>query len=164
MSTDTGTSSIVIRPIGVIHTPHTEPSRTPIQPVYAAGMQGRVEVFDEFAEGLADIEGFSHLHLLYHFHREDCVKLTVTPFLEDSSHGVFATRAMCRPNHIGMSIVRLVRREGTTLYIDDVDILDGAPLLDIKPYCARFDVRTDTRNGWQDTVDETIAQQRGRRQ
>ncbi len=118
----------------------------------------------EFEDGLADLEGFSHLILLYHLHRTGGVKLRVTPFLEDVEHGVFATRAPCRPNPIGLSVVRLVRREGSVLHLADVDVLDGTPLLDVKPYVARFDRRDGVRSGWQDGVDEGTARSRGRRE
>jgi tRNA-Thr(GGU) m(6)t(6)A37 methyltransferase TsaA len=155
--------SVSFRPIGVIRSGHTVPDRTPIQPVYASGCAGRAEVFPELAEGLCDIEGFSHLYLLYVFHRTGPCRLTVKPFLQDVDHGVFATRAPCRPNPIGLSVVRLTRREGCILHLEDVDVLDGTPLLDIKPYVARFDrVETD-RNGWQDGVDEATARKRGSR-
>jgi tRNA (adenine37-N6)-methyltransferase len=149
--------------IGVVHSPHKRAQETPIQPVYARGIAGRAEIFPEFAEGLRDIEGFSHLHLLYLFHVAGPMRLSVQPFLEDAFHGVFATRAPGRPNPIGLSLVRLVRREGNILHLGDVDLLDGTPLLDIKPYIKRFDVREDVRCGWQENIDETKAQERGRR-
>ncbi len=150
-------------PIGIIRSTHTVPEQTPIQPVYARGCLGRVEVLPEYEEGLKDLEGFSHVILIYHFHRTEAVYLTVQPFLQDVDHGVFSTRAPCRPNPIGMSIVELVRREGTTLHLDGVDILDGTPLLDIKPYVGRFDRIEGTRDGWQHVVDEPTARRRGRR-
>jgi tRNA (adenine37-N6)-methyltransferase len=156
--------SLVYEPIGVIRSGHTEPEKTPIQPVYCEGCQGRAEVFPAFAAGLRDLEGFSHIYLIYHMHRADSPRLVVKPFLQDAERGVFATRAPCRPNRIGLSIVKLMRCEGNILYLDNVDVLDGAPLLDIKPYTARFDRIETTRNGWQDQVDEATAQLRGRRQ
>jgi tRNA-Thr(GGU) m(6)t(6)A37 methyltransferase TsaA len=155
--------SIVYKPIGVIRSEHTKPEETPIQPVYSEGCQGRAEVFPEFAAGLRDLEGFSHIYLVYHMHRADRPQLVVKPFLQDVERGVFATRAPCRPNPIGLSIVRMVRREGNILYLDGVDVLDGTPLLDIKPYTAKFDHIESTRNGWQDEVDEETARLRGRR-
>ncbi len=154
---------IVFAPIGVIHSEHTKPSDTPIQPVYAQGCSGRVEILPQYAEGLRDLEGFSHNYLIYQLHKAGPVRLSVKPFLQDVEHGVFATRAPCRPNPIGLSIVRLLRREGAMLHIDGVDVLDGTPLLDIKPYSARFDRIETTRNGWQDEVDEPTARQRGLR-
>lgn len=154
---------ISYNPIGVIHSEHRVASEAPIQPVYAKNCRGWVEVFPEFAEGLRDVEGFSHLYLIYHFHQAESAKLTVTPFLQDVEHGVFATRSPRRPNAIGLSVVELIRREGNALYLDRVDVLDGTPLLDIKPYTAKFDRFETSRNGWQDEVDEETAQQRGRR-
>ncbi|MFC1601002.1 tRNA (N6-threonylcarbamoyladenosine(37)-N6)-methyltransferase TrmO [Candidatus Sumerlaeota bacterium] len=154
---------ITLRPIGVIHSPHQQPSQTPIQPVYAKGIEGTAEIFAQYAQGLRDLEGFSHIFLLYHFHRAAAAKLIVTPFLEDVEHGVFCTRAPCRPNPLGLSLVRLVRREGRLLRLQDMDILDGTPLLDIKPYVTRFDVRRQAVCGWQDSVDEEVARKRGSR-
>jgi tRNA-Thr(GGU) m(6)t(6)A37 methyltransferase TsaA len=154
---------ITYKPIGVIHSEHIAAQETPIQPTYAKGCKGRVEVFPEFAEGLCDLDGFSHVYLIYHFHQAGAAKLTVKPFLQDVERGVFATRAPCRPNAIGLSVVELVCREENVLHLDRVDILDGTPLLDIKPYTAKFDRIETTRNGWQDEVDEETARQRGRR-
>jgi tRNA-Thr(GGU) m(6)t(6)A37 methyltransferase TsaA len=156
-------TAITYRPIGVIRSEHVAAQETPIQPAYAKGCKGRVEVFPEFAPGLRDLEGFSHVYLIYHFHQAGPAKLMVKPFLQDVERGVFATRAPCRPNAVGLSIVELVRREGNVLHLDGVDILDGTPLLDIKPYTAKFDRFETARNGWQDEVDEEAARQRGRR-
>jgi len=154
---------LTLTPIGVIHTGHSDPHGTPIQPVCADGKTGRVEVFEEYAEGLTDIEGFSHVHLIYWLHRSRPGPLLGMPFLEDVEHGVFATRTPVRPNPIGMSVVRLVERRGNVLLIEDVDVLDGTPLLDIKPYIERFDVRLDTRGGWTDGVDAETFRRRGSR-
>jgi len=154
---------ITYKPIGVIRSEHLAVEETPIQPVYAKGCRGRAEVFAEFAEGLRDLEGFSHIYLIYHFHRAGPARLMVKPFLQDVERGVFATRTPCRPNAIGLSVVELVGREGDVLHLDGVDILDGTPLLDIKPYTAKLDRFETTRNGWQDDVDEKTAQRRGRR-
>jgi len=150
-------------PIGVIRSEHIEADKTPIQPVYAKGCKGRAEILPEFAEGLSDLDGFSHIYLIYHFNRTSLTKLCVKPFLQDMERGVFATRAPCRPNPIGLSVVRLVKIEKTTLHLEDVDILDGTPFLDIKPYTAKFDCIATTRNGWQDEVDETTARRFGKR-
>jgi len=155
--------SVVYRPIGVIRSEHTKPGDTPIQLAYAKGCRGRAEVFAEYADGLKDLEGFSHVYLIYHLHRADPAKLIVKPFLQEVERGVFATRAPCRPNAIGLSIVELIRREGNILHLDGVDILDGTPLLDIKPYTAKFDRIETTRNGWQDEVDDETARRRGKR-
>ncbi len=151
------------RPIGVIHSEHTVAEKTPIQPVYAKGCKGQVRIFEEFSVGLSDLEGFSHIYLLYHFHQATPAQLLVKPFLQDAERGVFATRAPCRPNAIGLSIVKLMRREGNILHVEDVDILDGTPLLDIKPYAAKFDLYDVTKSGWQDEIDENTANQRGKR-
>lgn len=153
----------IYRRIGVIHSEHQVPEKTPIQPVYARGCRGTVDVFPEFGEGLRDLEGFSHIHLIYHFHRSGSTKLTVKPFLQDVDRGVFSTRSDCRPNPIGLSTVELLGREGNILHVDGLDVLDGAPLLDIKPYVVRFDRIEATRNGWQDSVDDETAAILGRR-
>jgi tRNA (adenine37-N6)-methyltransferase len=160
---DLSEAVITYKPIGVIRSEHVREQETPIQPVYAKGCKGRAEIFPEFTEGLRDLEGFSHVYLLYHFHRVGAAKLLVKPFLQDVEHGVFATRAPCRPNAIGLSVVELVRREGNVLYLEGIDILDETPLLDLKPYTARFDRIETYRNGWQDDIDEQTPRQRGRR-
>ena len=139
---------ISYRPIGTIHSPFTNIEGMPIQPTGASGIQGTVEVFPEFVEGLKDLEGFSHVILLYHFHRVEGAKLVVTPFMDFQPHGVFATRAPKRPNPIGLSIVRLLRIEQNILHIENVDILDGTPVLDIKPYVPEFDQPPADRVGW----------------
>lgn len=157
------TSAILFRPIGTICSEHVSAQATPIQPVYAKDCKGRVEIFPEFAEGLRDLEGFSHVYLIYHFHQAESPRLVVTPFLQDTERGVFSTRHPCRPNPIGLSVVELLRCQGNVLYFEGADILDGTPLLDIKPFTSKFDRIEPTRNGWQDGVDEETAQRRGRR-
>ena len=154
---------ITFHPIGVIHSPHKHAEQTPIQPVYAKGVQGRAEILPEFVDGLRDLEGFSHICLIYWFHRASSPRLMVKPYLDDEERGVFATRAPCRPNSIGVSVVRLVSRKENLLHLEDVDILDGTPLLDIKPYVTRFDYRKGARCGWHDGIDEETARRRGRR-
>jgi tRNA-Thr(GGU) m(6)t(6)A37 methyltransferase TsaA len=136
------------RPIGIIHSPFTNIEGMPIQPTGASGIRGTVEVFTEFAEGLKDLAGFSHIILLYHFHQVQEAKLVVTPFMDSQPRGVFATRAPKRPNPIGLSIVKLLSMEQNILYIENVDILDGTPLLDIKPYVPEFDQAPAERVGW----------------
>ncbi|WP_202320556.1 tRNA (N6-threonylcarbamoyladenosine(37)-N6)-methyltransferase TrmO [Archaeoglobus neptunius] len=136
------------RPVGIIHSPFKGPKGTPIQPAAATGIDGTVEVFPEYAEGLKDIEGFSHIILIYHFHLARGYSLKVKPFLDDQFHGVFATRAPARPNPVGFSVVRLVRVEENVLHVRDVDIVDGTPLLDIKPYVPEFDARETKKVGW----------------
>jgi tRNA-Thr(GGU) m(6)t(6)A37 methyltransferase TsaA len=121
----------------------------PIQSMAAKGVAGVIELAPTYRDGLQDLEGFSHLFLLYHFHLVGrSSSLVVTPFLDDQPHGVFATRSPQRPNPIGLSVVRLVRLAGTQVYIEDVDVVDGTPLLDIKPYVPAFDVRAVTGIGW----------------
>lgn len=154
---------LTYRPIGIIHSEHTVAEKTPIQPVYAQGCKGQVEVFTEFAEGLEDLEGFSHIYLIYHFHQSLPVKLIVKPFLHDIEHGIFATRAPCRPNAIGLSVVELEKIEGQILHVNGVDILDGTPLLDIKPYTAKFDMHDIKKNGWHKEVDDETAHRKGKR-
>jgi tRNA-Thr(GGU) m(6)t(6)A37 methyltransferase TsaA len=141
-------SAIAYRPIGVVHSPFKEPFGAPIQSVAARDVEGVVELFPQYAKGLRDIEGFSHLILIYHFHLSNGPSLIVRPYLDDETHGVFATRATARPNSIGISVVRLVRVDGTRLYITGVDILDGTPVLDIKPYIPQFDAIETEKIGW----------------
>ena len=149
--------------IGVIRSEHQKAEETPIQPIFVAECKGRVEVLPEFAAGLKDIELYSHIYLVYHLDRVDEVRLLTKPFLQDVEHGIFSTRAPWRPNPIGLSIVKLVGREGNALLIEGADIMDGTPLLDIKPYSRRFDNIPTQRNGWQDDVDDETAWKRGRR-
>ena len=137
-----------LTPIGVIRTPFTEARGTPIQPSEAAGASGTVELYPDFVPGLADIEGFERIWLLYMFDRSRGTRLTVTPFLDTVERGLFATRAPCRPNPVGLSSVRLLAVEGNLLRVADVDMLDGSPLIDIKPYVPRFDAYPDVRHGW----------------
>lgn len=153
--------SIAYSPIGVIRSGHKVAGKTPIQPVFAGGCRGRIVVFPEYAEGLSDLDGFSHIYLIYHFHKAGPLRLRVKPFLQDVERGLFATRATCRPNPIGISIVRLLRRRGCTLHVDGIDVLDGTPLLDIKPYTARFDCIRTLRNGWHDELDGSATGRRG---
>ena len=162
---------LTLEPVGIIHSEHREHAQTPIQPVCAQGSGGRVEIFPRFAEALDDIEGFSHLHLIYWLHRAGEVvssvagpsPLKVIPYLDDVPRGVFATRAPVRPNPLGLSLVRLLERRGNVLVVEDLDVLDGTPLLDIKPYVEKFDLRLDTRGGWTDRVSDATFRQRGER-
>ncbi|MEW5960824.1 MAG: tRNA (N6-threonylcarbamoyladenosine(37)-N6)-methyltransferase TrmO [Chloroflexota bacterium] len=147
---------ICYRPIGVIHSPFTDIAGMPIQAAGAADVAGSVEIFPEFIEGLVDLDGFSHLILLYHFHRAHAGPLTVIPFLDSRPHGVFATRAPTRPNRLGLSVVKLLGVEGNILHIGQIDILDGTPLLDIKPYVPEFDRHPATRSGWLEQAGEQI--------
>jgi len=141
---------ITYRPVGVIHSGHTELENTPIQGIYSTSV-GYVEVFPEFAEGLRDIGAFTHIYIIYHFHRAKGRSLLQKPFLDgEKERGIFAIRHFNRPNPIGLSIVRLSRVCGNILEVTGVDILDGTPLLDIKPYVHQFDHRDDVKSGWVD--------------
>jgi tRNA-Thr(GGU) m(6)t(6)A37 methyltransferase TsaA len=137
----------MMKPIGVIHTLFNDTSQTPIQPTRSQAT-GHVEIFPEFVGGLQDLEEFSHIILLYAFHCSSGYSLQVKPFLDDQLRGLFATRHPCRPNPIGLSVVRLLAYRGNILDIEGVDMLNGTPLLDIKPYVPDFDVRTDVKTGW----------------
>lgn len=139
-----------IKAIGVIRTPFGEPADAPTQGAFEPDSEGTVEVFDEYAEGLTDVEGFSHLILIYKFHKAKPPASIVKPFLVDELKGVFATRSPRRPNAIGLTVVRFLGREGNVLRVAGVDMLNGTPLLDIKPYVPDFDHRTDIRCGWLD--------------
>jgi tRNA-Thr(GGU) m(6)t(6)A37 methyltransferase TsaA len=139
---------ITYQPIGIINTAFRTIEGMPIQPAGAQSVRGLIEVKPEFSEGLKDLDGFSHLILLYHFHRAKKTQLVVIPFMDSRPRGVFSTRAPSRPNAIGLSIVKLIGIEGNTLHIENVDILDGTPLLDIKPYVPEFDHVFADRIGW----------------
>jgi tRNA-Thr(GGU) m(6)t(6)A37 methyltransferase TsaA len=135
--------------IGIIRTPHKTREGTPIQPPGAKGIVGKIEVDSAFIEGLKDLDGFSHLILLYHFHLSEGHELTVCPFLDKRPHGVFSTRAPRRPAPIGLSVVRLLSIEGCTLTVEGVDMVDQTPLLDIKPFVPDFDIPDgDITTGW----------------
>jgi tRNA (adenine37-N6)-methyltransferase len=141
-------SEIIYTPIGIIHSPIATPVGGPIQPAAAQNIPGSVIILSEFQEGLEDLEGFSHLFLIYHLHLSNTYALKVTPFLDTKPRGVFATRAPARPNPIGLSIVRLDRIAGNTIFILDVDVVNGTPLLDIKPYVPAFDALPQAKSGW----------------
>ncbi len=142
-------------PIGVIRTPFKEAEGMPVQPAGARGTAARAEVFEEYAGGLKDLDGFSHVFLLYHFHLSSGFDLEVVPFLDSSPRGLFSTRAPKRPNPIGLSVVRLEKIEGSVLHLLDADIIDGTPLLDIKPYVPEFDTPSETRTGWIEKAGQT---------
>lgn len=140
--------SIVLDPIGVLHTPFREREGTPRQAAGAQVYTATLEVFEEYQEGLKDLEGFSHLVVLFHLHRIDQTDLTACPPWDDKPHGVFATCSPFRPNHIGVSVVRLEKREGRFLTIRGVDMLDGSPVVDIKPYIPDLYPTEEVRLGW----------------
>jgi tRNA-Thr(GGU) m(6)t(6)A37 methyltransferase TsaA len=139
---------VQVRAVGVIHTDHATKEDTPIQGAFHPDAKGTVEVFPEFEAGLKDIGLFSHIILIYHFDRAGNVELIRKPFLDDAPHGIFATRHPCRPNGIGISIVRLLGHEENLLKVGGIDVLDGTPLLDIKPYVPRFDSYPAALEGW----------------
>ena len=136
------------KPIGVIHTPFTDPKGTPIQPVGAEGAEGVIEISEEYVDGLKDLDGFTYIILIYLFHKSKSYSLRVSPYLEKEERGLFATRFPARPNPIGISVVKLRKVEGSKVYINDVDMLDGTPLLDIKPFIPDVDNREKGRIGW----------------
>ena len=141
---------IIIKPIGIINTPYKEAKGMPIQGKFKRGATGTARIFPEYKAGLKDIEGFSHVILIYYFNRSKEEKLTGKPFLEDTEHGIFAIRSPLRPNRIGLSIVKVKDVKEDRITFSEVDILDNTPLLDIKPYVSHFDSRSEVRNGWLD--------------
>jgi len=144
-------------PIGIIHTPFPEPTGVPIQPTGGVGVTATVEVYPEFRDGLADLDGFSHIILLYHLHKSEGYRLRVVPFMDTVKRGLFATRAPRRPNPIGLSVVQLNKIEGGVLHIQNIDIVDGTPLLDIKPYVPEFDHHPAIRTGWLEQARKTVS-------
>lgn len=141
---------VVLTLIGVLRTPHQTLEDMPIQPCGAAEVEGTIELFPEYAEGLADLDGFSHATLLYHLHKSSGSRMKVKPFMDDAEHGVFATRAPCRPAAIGMSTVRIqsVDIEAGTVTFTGADMLNDTPLIDIKPFFGPFDNHPDAVSGW----------------
>jgi tRNA-Thr(GGU) m(6)t(6)A37 methyltransferase TsaA len=137
-----------ISPIGVIHSPFCTIEDMPIQPKGVANLEGFLEIDEVYADGLKDLDGFSHIYLIYSFHQVSRTALHVTPFMDTVERGVFATRSPLRPNHIGISIVRVLRVEGNKIYIKGVDVLNETPLLDVKPYIEQFDSVEESRSGW----------------
>ena len=149
-----------IEAIGVIHSPYDKLEDMPIQPKGAEEVEGYI-IFDEkYAGGLRDLDGFSHVYLLYSFHKATRTELLVTPFMDTETRGVFATRSPLRPNHIGISIVRLTGVEGNKVLVKGVDVIDGTPLLDIKPYIEKFDAVEESCSGWLQASNEEICQKR----
>jgi tRNA-Thr(GGU) m(6)t(6)A37 methyltransferase TsaA len=142
---------IKLRPIGIIHTPYKELENMPIQGTFKKNIKGSAQLFKKYQNGLKDVAGFSHLIMIYYFHRSKEERLVGKPFLENREHGIFAIRSPHRPNHIGISIVKLEQVKGNIVVFSEVDMLDGTPLLDIKPYVAHFDSRRRVKSGWLDT-------------
>jgi tRNA-Thr(GGU) m(6)t(6)A37 methyltransferase TsaA len=143
---------ITYTPIGIIHSPFHVLSGMPIQPSSESSAPGFLELLPEYVPGVKDLDGFSHIILIYHLHHSHHYSLSVTPFLDTKPHGVFATRAPHRPNPIGISVVRLHRIENSTLFVENLDVLDGTPLLDIKPYVPEFDTPPVFHLGWLESV------------
>ncbi len=141
-------NEISYNPIGIVHSPFKEPKGTPIQPTAAINIEGVIELFPKYVDGLKDLDGFSHIILIYHFHLSKEAPLIVQPYMDDHAHGVFAIRGPSRPNSIGISVVRLVKIEEHHLFVKDIDIVDKTPLLDIKPYVPEFDIRETEKIGW----------------
>jgi tRNA-Thr(GGU) m(6)t(6)A37 methyltransferase TsaA len=147
---------VIYRPIGIIHSPFNSLEDMPIQPTSDVSGSGIVEIFPEFVEGLKDLEGFSYLYLLYHFHKVRQSNLSVTPFLDREPRGIFATRAPSRPNPVGLSLVELVRLENNLIYVERLDVLNETPLLDIKPYVPEFEHTHKVRVGWLEQVKSQV--------
>jgi len=141
---------ITIIPIGIIHTPFNTIEGMPIQPLAAEGVKGHIELFSGYIEGLTDLEGFSHITLMYHLHEINGYDLLVKPFMDNKEHGIFATKSPKRPNAIGLSTVKLLEIQNNVIHIEMVDMLNGTPLIDIKPFYSKFDNRTNTKSGWLD--------------
>lgn len=140
--------NIIFKPIGFVRSPHKEPKGVPIQPTAAKDITGTIEILEEFAPGLKDLDGFSHIIVLFNFHLSTDYKLVVLPFMDDTPRGVFSTRAPRRPNQIGISTVRLLKVEGNIIHIQGVDMVDGTPILDIKPCVPKLDQPEVERIGW----------------
>ena len=141
-------NKITYNTIGIVHSPHKSIEGVPIQPIGAKGIKSEIEIFEEFQEGLKDLEGFSHIIVLYHFHKSKDFRLIVKPFLDNETRGVFATHAPNRPNSIGLSVLRLINVIRNVIHVENVDILDETPVLDIKPYVSKFDSVEEEKNGW----------------
>jgi tRNA-Thr(GGU) m(6)t(6)A37 methyltransferase TsaA len=152
--------TVVLEPIGVIHSPFQTLEGMPIQPTGAAGVKGSVEVFEAYRPALDDLKGFSHIYLLYHFHMSQGYDLHVVPFMDSVERGLFSTRAPKRPNPIGLSIVALEAVSDGLLHIRNVDVLDGTPLLDIKPYAPQFDAQEEVRTGWLEDAGKSVFDRR----
>ena len=149
-----------INSIGIIHSPHKSIEDMPIQPKGASAFAGHAIIDEKYIDGLQDLDGFSHIYLLYSFHKATRTELLVTPFMDKQTRGVFATRSPLRPNHIGISIVKLQRVDGNIVYVEGIDVLDGTPLLDIKPYIEEFDALKESTSGWMQASDEEIRKKR----
>jgi len=145
---------IQLQKIGTLYSPHKSLNNIPIQPKWAKGVKGRIVIKPQFVKGLRDLDGFSHIYLLCYLHKVRPYQLIVRPPIDNKPHGVFASRAPSRPNPISLSIVKLISIEDNVLFIENVDILDGTPVLDIKPYSPTFDVNEKMRFGWLEKIDD----------
>jgi tRNA-Thr(GGU) m(6)t(6)A37 methyltransferase TsaA len=143
-------NQIILHPIGVIHSPYNNSEDIPIQGRFKGDVEAWVELKDKYVKGLKDLDKFSHAILLYYFHKSDKENIERKPFLEDDKHGIFAIRSPNRPNHIGLSVVKIKNIVENKLYFTQVDMIDGTPLLDIKPYIKYFDCRENVVSGWLD--------------
>jgi len=141
---------LILNPIGIIHSPYKEPKDIPIQGVFRNKVEAYVELDEKYEDGLTDLDQFSHAILIYHFHKAKKTSIKAMPFLEEKEHGIFAIRSPFRPNHIGISIVKINKIEKNRLYFAEVDVLDQTPILDIKPYIKHFDHRENVKSGWLD--------------
>lgn len=151
---------VEFKPIGIMHSPHKRLDGMPIQPAGAVGVKGKIEIFELYREGLDDLSGFSHIILIYFFHKSKGFQLHVTPFMDNKERGLFATRAPKRPNPIGLSIVKLVKVEDNILYVENIDLLDKTPILDIKPYVPEFETEDEVRAGWLEEARKTVSKRR----
>lgn len=141
---------ITMIPIGIIHSPYEQVKNMPIQGKFKPGVKAWIELKEEYSAGLKDLSDFSHAIIIYYFHKSEKTEIEGKPFLEDNRHGIFAIRSPHRPNHIGLSVVKIEEIKDNKLYFSEVDVLDGTPVLDIKPYIKQFDIRDNTISGWLD--------------
>jgi len=143
-------NKITMSPIGFIHSPYKQVKDMPIQGKFKPGVKAWIELKEEYSAGLKDLESFSHAIIIYHFHKSEKTEIEGKPFLEDNKHGIFAIRSPHRPNHIGLSVAKIEKIEDNKLHFSEVDVLDGTPVLDIKPYVKQFDIRDNIVSGWVD--------------
>ena len=141
---------ITMNPIGVIHSPYKQIKDMPIQGKFKPGVKAWIELKKEYDSGFKDLDGFSHAIIIYYFHKSEKIEIEGKPFLENDKHGIFAIRSPHRPNHIGLSVIKIEGIEKNKLHFSEVDVLDGTPVLDIKPYVRQFDVRDNIVSGWLD--------------
>lgn len=149
-----------MQPIGTIRSPYTTLEEMPIQPKGAQDNYGTLVIHEQFTAGLADLEGFSHIYLLYEFHLAKRTELSVIPFMDTQTRGVFATRSPLRPNHIGLSIVKLIKVENNRVEVQGIDVIDKTPLLDIKPYIEAFDAVKSSSSGWMTASEQEVSAKR----